>query len=54
MVRDRGSQLGCVVNDDPIGGRAVLGYARLVPGDNVLVIGSRKSPYQFRVTVNHA
>jgi hypothetical protein len=54
MVRDRGSQLGCVVNDDPIGGRAVLGYARLVPGDNVLVIGSRMSPYQFRVTVNHA
>jgi hypothetical protein len=53
-VRDRGSQLGCVVNDEPIGGRAALGYARLGPGDNVLVIGSRMSPYQFRVTVSPA
>jgi hypothetical protein len=54
MVRDRGSHLGCVVNDEPIGGRAVLGYARLVAGENVLVVGARMSPYQFRVTVSHA
>jgi CRP-like cAMP-binding protein len=54
LVRDRGSHLGCVVNDEPIGGRAVMGYARLQPGENVLVIGSRMSPYQFRVTVSPA
>ena len=54
MVRDRGSHLGCVVNDEPIGGRAGAGYARLHLGDNVLVVGSRMSPYQFRITVGHA
>ena len=54
LVSDRGSHLGCVVNDEPIGGRAAMGHARLDPGDNVLVIGSRMSPYQFRVTVSPA
>lgn len=54
LVRDRGSHLGCVVNDEPIGGRAVMGYARLQPGENVLVVGSPMSPYQFRVTVSPA
>lgn len=54
VVRDRGSHLGCVVNDEPIGGRAVMGYAPLHLGDNVLVIGSPMSPYQFRVTVSRA
>jgi hypothetical protein len=54
VVRDRGSHLGCYVNDEWIGGRAVMGYARLQSGDNVLVIGSRMSPYQFRVTVSPA
>jgi hypothetical protein len=34
--------------------RAAPGYARLGPGDNVLVVGSRTSPYQFRVTVSPA
>jgi CRP-like cAMP-binding protein len=52
VVRDRGSHLGCVVNDAPIGGRAPMGYARLLPGENVLVLGGRMSPYQFRVTVS--
>jgi pSer/pThr/pTyr-binding forkhead associated (FHA) protein len=54
LVSDRGSHLGCVVNDEPIGGRALMGYARLEPGENVLVIGSRSSPYQFRLTVARA
>src|SRR5581483_10576885 len=53
-VCDRGSHLGCIVNDEPIGGRAVTDFARLEPGENVLVIGSRMSPYQFRVTVSRA
>jgi hypothetical protein len=50
LVRDRGSHLGCLVNDERIGGRALMAFARLGPGDNVLVLGSRMSPYQFRVT----
>lgn len=54
MVRDRGSHVGCLVNDVVIGGRAVMGYANLEPGDNVLVIGNPMSPYQFRVEVRPA
>jgi CRP-like cAMP-binding protein len=53
-VCDRGSHLGCIVNDESIGGRSVMDFARLDPGENVLVIGSRMSPYQFRVTVTSA
>jgi len=51
IVHDRGSHLGCVVNDKPIGGRAAIHSARLNPGENVLVVGSRMSKYQFRVIV---
>jgi hypothetical protein len=51
-VCDRGSHLGCIVNDVPIGGRAITDFARLEPGENVLVIGGRMSAYQFRVTVS--
>jgi CRP-like cAMP-binding protein len=54
LVRDRGSHLGCLVNDEPIGGRARVAYAPLEPGDNVLVLGGRMSPYQFRVSVTPA
>jgi CRP-like cAMP-binding protein len=51
VVRDRGSQLGCVVNDVPIGGRVATTQARLHTGENTLALGPRMSPYQFRVTV---
>jgi CRP-like cAMP-binding protein len=54
VVRDRGSQLGCVVNDERVGGRAAVRDARLDPGDNVFVVGGRMSPYQFRVDVRPA
>jgi CRP-like cAMP-binding protein len=54
VVRDRGSFLGCLVNEKWIGGQAVLGYARLEAGDNVLVVGSKMSPYQFRLSVSTA
>ena len=54
LVRDRGSHLGCIVNDQPIGGRADMGYSPLAPGDNVVVVGSRRSKYQFRVRVSPA
>ena len=51
VVRDRGSHLGCLVNEKPIGGRAAVDSARLHPGENVVVVGSRMSKYQFRVIV---
>ena len=47
VVRDRGSKLGAVVNEVPIGGRAVLSEAPLVVGENVVVVGGGRSPYQF-------
>lgn len=50
-VRDRGSALGCVVNETSIGGRGKLRSAGLEPGDNVVIVGSRVSPYQFRIVV---
>lgn len=50
LVRDRGSHLGCLVNDLWIGGHSGLTAAGLEPGENVLIVGSRMSPYQFRVT----
>jgi hypothetical protein len=52
FVRDRGSHLGCVVNDERIGGRSPAGEARLDAGDSVLVVGARMSKYQFRVAVS--
>ena len=51
LVRDRGSHVGCIVNEQVIGGRAPYGYTRLHSGDNVMILGGRMSPYQFRVTV---
>jgi hypothetical protein len=51
IVRDRGSHLGCIVNETPIGGRTASCAARLDPGENVLVVGSRMSKYQFRIIV---
>lgn len=53
-VGDRGSHLGCVVNDEAVGGRSRRTSARLRPGDNTLVIGTRDSPYQYRLTVSSA
>ena len=52
IVSDRGSYHGCIVNDEPIGGLSATDYARLDPGENVLVVGSRMSKYQFRITVS--
>jgi len=54
IIRDRGSHLGCIVNNEVIGGQTAKGYTRLVPGDNVLVIGPPLSPYQFRIHVSPA
>lgn len=54
VVRDRGSHLGLVVNDMPIGGRLPQREAQLEDGDNVLIVGGRSSPYQFRLRLDRA
>lgn len=51
IVKDRGSSLGMYVNDIPIGGMTVHRQMTLDDGDNILVLGSRMSPYQFRVHI---
>ncbi|MBX9584296.1 MAG: cyclic nucleotide-binding domain-containing protein [Gemmataceae bacterium] len=51
VVRDRGSQLGCVVNGRAVGGRAAVRFAPLAAGDNTLVLGPAGSAYRFKVTV---
>lgn len=54
VVRDRGSQLGCVVNGRPIGGRTWARFAPLAAGENTLVLGPAGSAYRFRLTVTAA
>ena len=55
VIRDRGSRLGCVVNDEPVGGPyGARSVAPLNQGQNVLIVGPAASPYQFRVTVGLA
>ncbi len=49
VVKDRGSSLGTHVNDDFLGGDARVRQSTLLDGDNVLILGGRTSPYQFRV-----
>jgi hypothetical protein len=51
MVQDRGSSLGVYVNDVHIGGKSAARQIALEDGDNVVVLGSRMSPYQFRIEV---
>ena len=50
-VEDRGSKLGIYVNDVHIGGSNPIRHATLEDGDNVVVLGVRTSPYQFRIHV---
>jgi hypothetical protein len=51
VVRDRGSNLGTIVNERRIGGRSGLRWMDLEEGDNVLILGGAKSPYQFRLMI---
>jgi CRP-like cAMP-binding protein len=53
LVKDRGSSLGLYVNDMQIGGRSEEHQIALEDGDNVVVLGGRMSPYQFRIEVSH-
>ena len=52
IVKDRGSWLGTYVNDMQIGGNVPQRQMSLEDGDNILVLGSRMSPYQFRVHIS--
>jgi CRP/FNR family transcriptional regulator, cyclic AMP receptor protein len=51
IVRDRGSHFGTIVNEQLIGGPSRATVATLAVGDNVVIVGGRPSPYQFRVHV---
>lgn len=51
VVKDRGSSLGIYVNEAHIGGKADERQVTLEDGDNVVILGSRMSPYQFRIEV---
>ena len=48
-VIDRGSRLGTIVNDTPIGRLFESDSATLTPGDNTIVAGDASSPYRFCV-----
>ncbi len=51
FVRDRGSRLGTIVNDTLIGVHHSGLTAELRQGENRLLLGSAKSPFQFRIHV---
>jgi hypothetical protein len=54
IVKDRGSSLGIYVNDIHLGGHSAERQIALEAGDNVIVLGGRMSPYQFRIDVARA
>ena len=54
MVADRGSHLGTLVNDQLLGRTSAMRHLALERGNNVLIVGSRESPYQFLVVVEGA
>jgi hypothetical protein len=54
MVADRGSHLGTLVNDEIVGRTSHVRHIPLRSGSNVIIVGSRESPYQFRVVVDAA
>lgn len=51
LVRDRGSHLGTIVNDQMIGGGSARKTAELTVGDNVVILGPPASRFQFRVVL---
>ncbi|NDE84743.1 MAG: FHA domain-containing protein [Verrucomicrobia bacterium] len=52
FVRDRGSSVGTVVNDKPIGLAEDTLTCDLQGGDNVLLLGADDSPFKFKVTLS--
>jgi len=52
FVRDRGSSVGTVVNDKPIGLAEDTLTCDLQGGDNILLLGADDSPFKFKVTLS--
>jgi CRP/FNR family cyclic AMP-dependent transcriptional regulator len=52
FVRDRGSTLGTIVNGMPIGVQHSCLTADLRQGENILIIGSSRSTYQFKIELD--
>ena len=52
FVRDRGSTLGTVVNDKPIGLAEDTLTCDLHGGDNEILLGADDSPFKFKVTLS--
>ncbi|MDO9547676.1 MAG: FHA domain-containing protein [Candidatus Marinimicrobia bacterium] len=50
-ILDRGSSLGTIVNGKQIGGQVSNYKINLNPGENIVIIGSEASPYQFKITL---
>ena len=51
LIRDRGSRLGSVVNNESIGADANVLAAPLHEGENLLLLGADESPFRFVVNV---
>jgi len=51
IVKDRGSSLGMYVNEIQIGGNTANHQMTLEDGDNIVTLGGRMSPYQFRIHI---
>lgn len=51
VVRDRGSTLGCIVNNTAIGAHADALSCPLHEGENLLLLGADESPHRFVLTV---
>lgn len=52
FVRDRGSSVGTVVNDQPIGLAEDTLTCDLQGGDNEILLGADDSPFKFKVTLS--
>ena len=50
-IHDRGSFLGTIVNDKVIGGHHKKAKIKLSTGSNLVVAGSRLSPFRFQIDV---
>lgn len=51
VVVDRGSHLGTIVNEQRLRGDSFTRQAKLLAGDNSLVLGGRQSPFRFCIRV---
>lgn len=50
-ILDRGSSLGTIVNGVYLGGKTNNFKCELKKGENIVILGADKSPYQFKLTV---